>query len=518
MNPMTTDSTPLSRSSAAASGDLVLGERDEDLSGRPDPLRDDLPVAPPDEGAVLPRDFLMDRVVLRTLMARDVEDVAVAERRDQPHARAVVLQERVGRDRRPVEERVDGSRIAVRAAHPRDQSLGGIGNRRGHLADPDLPGLGIGDDHVRERPADVDAGELHRPLPRCSAPAVDPLKTRRLILSSLWLVGLGVDPVEQRARVGKWALLRPAHGVMEKPTHPRRQLGVFIVREADLIAQPDAVALDRIALRPLCPQLAGDVGGVVVRSVALHPERDALEQRRAIPLARLLDRPRRLAVDGEDVGAVHDHPLEAVGRGAVGDVLGGELEAGGGRVGPLVVVADEHDREAAHTGEVQRLVDCADDRGAFAEPRHRNALLAANPEGEGLADRDRHHRTHVADHRHHAEAGIGEMHIGVAATRGTVDAAHVLRQDPPRLEPADDVHRHVPLRRRGDVLWTKSQPGADRGALVPAARVEAAGDLALLVEEQAPLLDAAVQKHVAERVDQLGPREPDVRERAGRVG
>ena len=77
--------------------------------------------------------------------------------------------------------------------------------------------------------------------------------------------------------------------------------------------------------------------------------------------------------------------------------------------------------------------------------------------------------------------------------------------------------RHVPLRRRRDVLWTKSQPGADRGALVPAARVEAAGDLALLVEEQAPLLDAAVQQHVAEHVDQLGPREPDVRERARRV-
>ena len=162
-------------------------------------------------------------------------------------------------------------------------------------------------------------------------------------------------------------------------------------------------------------------------------------------------------------------------------------------------------------------MDGADDRGAFAEPRHCDALLAANPEGEGLADRDRHHRTHVADHRHHAEAGIGEVHVGVAAARGTVDSAHVLRQDPPRLEPADDVHRHVPLRRRRDVLRTKSQPGADRGALVPATGVEAAGNLPLLVEEQAPLLDAAVQKHVAQHVDQLGPREPDVRERARRV-
>ena len=164
MNPMTTDSTPLSRSSAAASRDLVLGERHEDLARRPDPLRDDLPVAPPDERAVLPRHLLVDRVVLGALMAGDVEDVAVAARRDQPHARAVVLQERVGRDRRAVEERVDGSRIAVRAAHARDQALGGIGGRRGHLVDPDLRGLRVGDDDVRERPADVDAGELHRPL------------------------------------------------------------------------------------------------------------------------------------------------------------------------------------------------------------------------------------------------------------------------------------------------------------------------------------------------------------------
>src|SRR5438067_1368980 len=82
-------------------------------------------------------------------------------------------------------------------------------------------------------------------------------------------------------------------------------------------------------------------------SVTFHAEGHALDQRRPLAGARLLDCPLRLAVDGERVGSVHDHALEAVCLRAVGDVLGGETEVGGSGVRPLVVVADEHDRQAA---------------------------------------------------------------------------------------------------------------------------------------------------------------------------
>ena len=159
-----------------------------------------------------------------------------------------------------------------------------------------------------------------------------------------------------------------------------------------LLAQPGAEALDRVALRPLLEQLARDVERVVVDGVALHAQRQALDQRRAAALARLLDRAPRLAVDGEHVGAVDDDALEAVGLGAVGEVLDRVLEVGRRRVRPLVVVADEDDRQLAHAGEVHRLVRVAARRGALAEPADRDAALLADPEGERAADRDRQHR------------------------------------------------------------------------------------------------------------------------------
>ena len=93
---------------ACDSPHVLLVERLEDLARRRhDPLDDDLPMAPLDERPRLPGDVLHDRVVLRALVAADVDDVAKAARRHEPGHRAVVLEHRVGRDRRSVEDGVD---------------------------------------------------------------------------------------------------------------------------------------------------------------------------------------------------------------------------------------------------------------------------------------------------------------------------------------------------------------------------------------------------------------------------
>ena len=138
-----------------------------------------------------------------------------------------------------------------------------------------------------------------------------------------------------------------------------------------VLAQPGAEALDRVVLRPLLEHLLRDVERVVVDGVALHPQRQALDQRRPAAGARLLDRALRLAVDGEHVGAVDDDAVEAVRLRAVGDVLGRVLEVRRRRVGPLVVVADEDDRQLADAGEVHPLVRVAARGGALAEPARR---------------------------------------------------------------------------------------------------------------------------------------------------
>ena len=276
-----------------------------------------------------------------------------------------------------------------------------------------------------------------------------------------------------------------------------------LVRELGVLAEPGAEALERVALRPLLEHLLGDVEGVVVHGVALHAEGQALDQRRPAALARLLDGELGLAVDGEHVGAVDDDAVEAVGLGAVGDVLERVLEVRRRRVGPLVVVADEDDREPADAGEVHGLVRVAAGGGALAEPAERDALLLPDPEGERAADRDRQHRRQVADHRDQTEAVVGHVDVAVLALRRAVHAAHELREDPPGLDAAHDVDAHVAVQRRAHVLRAHRGGDADRRGLVPASRVEAAGDLPLLVEDVAALLDAPRGEEVAVDVEEV---------------
>ena len=233
---------------------------------------------------------------------------------------------------------------------------------------------------------------------------------------------------------------------------------------AGVVAQPGAEAVDRVAPRPLLEHLPRHVRRVVVHGVALHPERQRLDQRRAAALARLLDRALRLAVDGEHVGAVDDDALEPVAGGAVGEVLDRVPEVGRRRVRPLVVVDHEHDRQPAHAGEVHALVRVAAGGGALAAPGDRDAALLADPEREPHADRDGEHRRQVAHHRVQPEPGVADVDVPVAAVGRAVGAAHVLREDPPRLDAARDVHAHVALQRAADVVGRPSRvatPTAD---------------------------------------------------------
>src|SRR2546423_1867205 len=81
---------------------------------------------------------------------------------------------------------------------------------------------------------------------------------------------------------------------------------------ASITRQPGAEPYDRVALGPALEHLLRHVERVGVDGVTLHPQRQALDQRRPAAVARLVDRRLRLSVDGQDVGAVDDHAVEAV--------------------------------------------------------------------------------------------------------------------------------------------------------------------------------------------------------------
>ena len=105
--------------------------------------------------------------------------------------------------------------------------------------------------------------------------------------------------------------------------------------------------------------------------------------------------------------------------------------------------------------------------------------------------------------------------------RRPVRAAHVLGEDPPRLDTARDVDAHVAVERRADVVRAERGRHAHRARLVAAARVEGARDLPLLVEDVPALLDPARDQHVAvdaEQVLAVEPRLADLAQRADRLG
>ena len=107
-----------------------------------DALGNGQPVAAAHDRVALPRQVLVVREVERLLVPRDVEDVAVALGRDQPDLRAVVLDDDVRRDRRPVEDLVQLRRRRAGAggqlADPLQRPLGRVLGRGRQLVDEDL--------------------------------------------------------------------------------------------------------------------------------------------------------------------------------------------------------------------------------------------------------------------------------------------------------------------------------------------------------------------------------------------
>ena len=230
---------------------------------------------------------------------------------------------------------------------------------------------------------------------------------------------------------------------------------------------------------------------------------DSIE-RRAAALARLLDRALRLPVDGEHIGAVDDDAVEAVRLRAVGDAARLPYSRWAGRrVRPLVVVADE-DHGQRRTP-ARFIASWQSPRAEAPSPNQPTATrsLLADAEGERATDRDGQHRRQVADHRDQAEVRVGHVDVAVLAACRAAGAAHVLREDPPGLDAARHVHAHVAVQRRADIVGAHRRRHADRGGLVPAARVERAGNLALLVEDVAALLDAARDEHVAVDAEEI---------------
>src|SRR4051794_22161859 len=316
------------------------------------------------------------------------------------------------------------------------------------------------------------------------------------------VVALVEEPVGRRLRVGH--------------RHGERLLRARLDRLADLgahrgavdaeVAQPRLLALDRVLLAPLLDLLLGHVLHVVVRGVAVHAHRHGLEQRRAAAVERALARLARRLEHRLGVVAVDADTGEAVGLGAL-DRVDRELRARRRGVGVLVVLEDEDDRQLLHTGPVHGLVEVAARCRAVAEPGDRAAALVAQLERHRHAGRDEHHVRQHRDHPDAAEPEVAEVDVAVATAGDPALAAHVLAEDAPGRDAADEVRAEVAVQDAQAVLGRHRERRADRDGLLAVAVVEGARDLALAVEVHRALLDAAHQQHVAQEGDSVIERQ-----------
>src|SRR5207248_6473417 len=127
------------------------------------PLLYRLAMPPFDQRAVLPGYVLHDRVVLRPLVASDMQDVAIATGGDHAGNRSVMLEDGVGGDGGAVEHHVDGltrdCTLVAKRREAGDNAARGVVWRGGNLVHAGLTRVGVSIDQVGESPANIHADQ-----------------------------------------------------------------------------------------------------------------------------------------------------------------------------------------------------------------------------------------------------------------------------------------------------------------------------------------------------------------------
>src|SRR6478736_8782038 len=286
-------------------------------------------------------------------------------------------------------------------------------------------------------------------------------------------------------------------------------LGVEVVEELlvdeAVAAEVDLEPLDRVLELPVLELVVEAVAGRVVGGrVRAHPVGVGLDERRAVALARPLQRGLRDGVRRQHVVAVDADAREAEAqRTLVERDPGLTLDRLGD--GPLVVLAEEHDRGVVGRGEDERLVDVALGRRAVAEVGDHGRV----PLGVTGAD------DAVALHAHRVAGGVQRL----GADHDRVEAEVVLVGVPAALvDPAEQAEQAqrvdalavgdavLAVGREDVVLGTQGAAGTDLRSLL-AEQLRPDAELAVALEGRGLHVDAPGEDHVAVEPAQLLGRE-----------
>ena len=306
-------------------------------------------------------------------------------------------------------------------------------------------------------------------------------------------VGLGVGAVEDRqGRTGDHAQAGRPH-LLGDGVRSRLRLGDVLRGEVTGGAEVRLEARDGVATPPrLQLGLVPVPGGVVRGGVRTHPICHGLDVGRALPGARVVQRPAHRRQAGEDVVPVHAEARDPEPGRAPGDRI---LRLHGDRLGdgPVVVLTDEDDRRLIRRGEDHRLVHIPLAGRPVTEVGHGDLRRLLVLDAERVPDRVQ--GLGADDDLQRSDPGGGGT---VGGPLFTAPHPHVV----PRLRAARVDHAGLPVARE-DVVLRIERPGRTdlRGFLALARRPEP--QLPLALQGHALGIDAAEDDHVAVQGPQL---------------
>ena len=247
----------------------------------------------------------------------------------------------------------------------------------------------------------------HRPLGLDQRPLLRPVR-------------IDVDIVLQLGHVRQRALLREADRLLDGRLRPvMDRLHLRCGQDARLDQAPRE-QLDRVALPPFPLLVPGAVGARIVDRMPVVAVGLRLDQRRPFAGPRSLHRTLHDLAHREYVLPVHYLARYPVGRRPLRHVR--DLRGEGGALHPGLVERDRHpiavvltdvdDRQAAEEGgaHVQRLVEGAGIRGAFAEEAKDDAVRPLQVLRQRAAGRDRDVPRHNAGRAQVSPLDVGDVH------------------------------------------------------------------------------------------------------------
>src|SRR5437773_2739441 len=310
-----------------------------------------------------------------------------------------------------------------------------------------------------------------------------------------------VHVIQQFRRIGERTLLGPLDGVVDFAANLRAKLLDIVLLGPVVLNHSFFQTRNGVLTLPFLEQMTRHVVCGVMGRVAGHAESFAFDEIGTLSGARVFHRPERGLMHSEDVITIHDFGGDAISWRAVRDIGAAHLLTERRRIRVLIVVAYVDHRQLLYGGQVHPFMPVTPAGGAVAEKAIRHVMSAFVLQSQRRARSHRHRGSHGADDGNDPAVHIAHVHVAVFAPCEAAHTAHVLGENLPRMDAANQKDSQVAMRGAKNIDRVRREPHADWNGFLAPPYIHAADDLALAVELAFDaVFDLAHHRHIAQKL------------------